>query len=98
MQLNTLARQNRRKLHLAALTSCHVKKLLTDYCIIILCGRPTENGTVHLLMMTIDSVATAQMRICYGSHNKYALKKASYRIPRDHPERGFYKLRPTPLQ
>ena len=25
------------------------------------------------------SVATAQMRTCYGSHNKYALKKASYR-------------------
>ncbi len=32
------------------------------------------------------------MRTCYGSHNKYAPRKASHRIPRDHPETEFYKL------
>ena len=34
------------------------------------------------------------MRTCYGSHNKYP-RKASHRISRDHPERGFYKLLPA---
>ena len=32
------------------------------------------------------------MRICYSSHDNYALKKPSHRTSRDYPERGFYTL------
>ena len=39
-----------------------------------------------------SGVATGQMRTCYGSHDKYAFRKPSHRISRDH---RFYKHRPA---
>ena len=35
------------------------------------------------------------MRTGYGSHDKYAPWTPSHRSSRDHPERGFYMLRPV---